>query len=129
MGPQFSFKTFQDTVHTTVLSSTSPVLLSETSEPYAASAVDVVSEEMDLQSLTIAPPAHHSSPMAMTRGGVGGGGVAGRKERLSSGSSETYGSLPYTAIIDAMDSGERDKPYIIVFMLKSGYYCPSTILI
>ena len=51
MGPQFSFKTFQGSGTTTVLSSNSSVLLSQSPESQNVTAMDVVSEEVDLHSL------------------------------------------------------------------------------
>lgn len=50
MGPQFSFKTYQNVHNTTVLSSNSSALLSQTPEANM-SAMDVVSNEVDLESL------------------------------------------------------------------------------
>ena len=49
MGPQFSFKTFQ-TQQTTVLASNSSILLSQSPEAQV-STMDIVSDDLDLQSL------------------------------------------------------------------------------
>ncbi|ELU13646.1 hypothetical protein CAPTEDRAFT_150615 [Capitella teleta] len=63
MGPQFSFKTFQGSGCTTVLSANSSVMLSQSPECQNVTSMDLVSEEMDLQSLKISPA--RSSPVAM----------------------------------------------------------------
>ncbi|XP_033748515.1 breast carcinoma-amplified sequence 3-like [Pecten maximus] len=62
MGPQFSFKTYQNVHNTTVLSSNSSALLSQSPEANV-SAMDIVSNEVDLESLKIHPA--RSSPVAM----------------------------------------------------------------
>ncbi|GAB1604473.1 breast carcinoma-amplified sequence 3-like [Argonauta hians] len=62
MGPQFSFKTYQSSHCTTVLSSNSSALLSQNPESPLCS--DISGEDIyDLQSLTIQPA--RSSPVAM----------------------------------------------------------------
>ncbi|CAH1800471.1 unnamed protein product, partial [Owenia fusiformis] len=62
MGPQFSFKTFQNVTNTTVLSSNSSALLSQSPET-AFSTMDIVTEDVDLQSLKLHQA--RSSPVAM----------------------------------------------------------------
>ncbi|KAK3084553.1 hypothetical protein FSP39_015274, partial [Pinctada imbricata] len=62
MGPQFSFKTYQNVQNTTVLSSNSSALLSQSPEVNISN-MDIVSDEVDLESLKIQPA--RSSPVAM----------------------------------------------------------------
>ncbi|XP_048741854.2 BCAS3 microtubule associated cell migration factor-like isoform X2 [Ostrea edulis] len=62
MGPQFSFKTYQNVQNTTVLSSQSSALLSQSPEVNLSN-MDVTSDEVDLESLKIQPA--RSSPVAM----------------------------------------------------------------
>ncbi|XP_070204277.1 BCAS3 microtubule associated cell migration factor-like isoform X3 [Littorina saxatilis] len=61
MGPQFSFKTYQN--HTTVLQPSSPSLLSTSPESNIPSTMDILSDQCDLESLTLQPT--RSSPVAM----------------------------------------------------------------
>ncbi|XP_064652117.1 BCAS3 microtubule associated cell migration factor-like isoform X2 [Lineus longissimus] len=63
MGPQFSFKTFQTPQNTTILSSNSSALLSQSPEQHQVSTMDIVSEDVDLLSLGIHQS--RSSPVAM----------------------------------------------------------------
>ncbi|KAK7474430.1 hypothetical protein BaRGS_00034313 [Batillaria attramentaria] len=79
MGPQFSFKTYQNTQNTTVLSSTSPSLLSQSPETHHVSTMDILTDQCDLESLKLQPT--RSSPMAMP--------VARPAYRRSSGSEYT----------------------------------------
>lgn len=62
MGPQFSFKTYQNVQNTTVLSSQSSALLSQSPEVNLSN-MDITSDEVDLESLKIQPA--RSSPVAM----------------------------------------------------------------
>ncbi|XP_063448819.1 BCAS3 microtubule associated cell migration factor-like [Mytilus trossulus] len=64
MGPQFSFKTYQNVQNTTVLSAQSSALLSQTPETNVQ-AMDVIShsDDVNLESLKIHPA--RSSPVAM----------------------------------------------------------------
>ncbi|XP_025089227.1 breast carcinoma-amplified sequence 3-like isoform X1 [Pomacea canaliculata] len=78
MGPQFVFKTYQNTQNTTVLSSSSPSLLSQSPETQV-STMDIIADQCDLESLRLHPP--RSSPMAMP--------VARPAYRRSSGSEYT----------------------------------------
>lgn len=68
MGPQFSFKTFQQPANTTILSSTSSALLSQSSEMVSttSSAMDIFTEEVNLESLGVHPT--RSNPVAMPSG-------------------------------------------------------------
>lgn len=50
MGPQFSFKTYQNVQNTTVLSSQSSALLSQSPEVNLSN-MDITSDEVDLESL------------------------------------------------------------------------------
>ncbi|XP_076452638.1 BCAS3 microtubule associated cell migration factor-like [Babylonia areolata] len=61
MGPQFSFKTYQN--HTTILQPSSPSLLSQSPESAVPSTMDILTDQCDLESLTLQPT--RSSPMAM----------------------------------------------------------------
>ncbi|XP_035218906.1 breast carcinoma-amplified sequence 3-like isoform X2 [Stegodyphus dumicola] len=61
MGPQFSFQTFQHSSNTTVLSSSSSALLSQSPEAYGTSPADIFTEELEVQSLRPA----RSNPVAM----------------------------------------------------------------
>lgn len=63
MGPQFSFKTYQNSQCTTVLSSSSSALLSQNPESPICSSEISGEDIYDLQSLAIQPA--RSSPMAM----------------------------------------------------------------
>ncbi|XP_041348624.1 breast carcinoma-amplified sequence 3-like [Gigantopelta aegis] len=64
MGPQFSFKTYQNMQNTTVLSSTSSALLSHSPESNIAT-MDYVSDDIcELESLKLHPA--RSSPVAIT---------------------------------------------------------------
>lgn len=62
MGPQFSFQTFQQSSNTTVLSSTSSALLSQSPDEKSCIA-DIYTEELDVQNLSLRPA--RSNPMAM----------------------------------------------------------------
>ncbi|KAL5017211.1 hypothetical protein ScPMuIL_006800 [Solemya velum] len=61
MGPQFSFKTYQNINNTTVISSSSSALLSHSPES-GVSTIDLVTDECDLESLKLQS---RSSPVAM----------------------------------------------------------------
>ncbi|GBM40158.1 Breast carcinoma-amplified sequence 3 [Araneus ventricosus] len=61
MGPQFSFQTFQHSSNTTVLSSNSSALLSQSPETHGALSTDIFTEELEVQSLRPA----RSNPVAM----------------------------------------------------------------
>lgn len=52
MGPQFSFKTYQNVQNTTVLSSQSSALLSQSPEVNLSN-MDITSDEVDLESLKL----------------------------------------------------------------------------
>ncbi|CAG5121641.1 unnamed protein product, partial [Candidula unifasciata] len=62
MGPQFSFKTYQNPQTTTVLSSTSPSTFSSSPETQVTT-MDILTDECDPESLKIHPS--RSSPVAM----------------------------------------------------------------
>ncbi|KAK3588836.1 hypothetical protein CHS0354_035977 [Potamilus streckersoni] len=66
MGPQFSFKTYQNIHNTTVLSSTSSALLSQSPEGYIT-AIDLTGDDCDLESLKIQPTRSKPVTMPMTR--------------------------------------------------------------
>ncbi|GIX68121.1 breast carcinoma-amplified sequence 3 homolog [Caerostris extrusa] len=61
MGPQFSFQTFQHSSNTTVLSSNSSALLSQSPDAHGALTTDIFTEELEVQSLRPA----RSNPVAM----------------------------------------------------------------
>ncbi|GFQ86578.1 breast carcinoma-amplified sequence 3 homolog [Trichonephila clavata] len=61
MGPQFSFQTFQHSSNTTVLSSNSSALLSQSPETHGTLSTDIFTEELEVQSLRPA----RSNPVAM----------------------------------------------------------------
>lgn len=61
MGPQFFFKTYQS--HTTILQPSSPSLLSQSPEHHLTNTMDILTDQCDLESLTLQP--QRSSPMAM----------------------------------------------------------------
>ncbi|XP_013379441.1 LOW QUALITY PROTEIN: breast carcinoma-amplified sequence 3-like [Lingula anatina] len=87
MGPQFSFKTFQNTQNTTtVLSSNSSVLLSQSPETQITT-TDILSDEVDLQSLPLQPT--RSSPVAMP---------GRQRAQRGSTSSDTYSPTPVFSI-------------------------------
>ncbi|KAL3858527.1 hypothetical protein ACJMK2_013112 [Sinanodonta woodiana] len=62
MGPQFSFKTYQNVQNTTVLSSTSSALLSQSPEG-CVTVMDMMGDDCNLESLKIHPS--RSSPVTM----------------------------------------------------------------
>ncbi|XP_074641601.1 BCAS3 microtubule associated cell migration factor-like isoform X2 [Tubulanus polymorphus] len=90
MGPQFSFKTFQNTQNTTVLSSNSSALLSQSPETGCISTTDILTEDVDLLSLGIQPA--RSSPVAMP----GAKGVHRHSVSSASDTSSPTPSLGYT---------------------------------
>lgn len=92
MGPQFSFKTFQGG-SATVLSSSSPILLSEGTE-CTGMQMDLVSDELNLHSLNLSPVRKKTAPLSMP-------GACSSKQSLD----PQPGSLPYSAFIEACDSG------------------------
>ncbi|KAH9515429.1 Breast carcinoma amplified sequence 3 [Bulinus truncatus] len=64
MGPQFSFKTYQNSQTTTILSSSSSSLFSGSPEAIAqVTTMDILTDDCDLESLKVHPS--RSSPVAM----------------------------------------------------------------
>ncbi|KAG8172150.1 hypothetical protein JTE90_028295, partial [Oedothorax gibbosus] len=91
MGPQFSFQTFQHSSNTTVLSSNSSALLSQSPESRGALPADIYTEELEVQCLRPA----RSNPVAMPGGHQGSSGSPGSLMCIeaSSGSFEQLTSM------------------------------------
>uniref|UniRef100_T1J6D8 BCAS3 microtubule associated cell migration factor n=1 Tax=Strigamia maritima TaxID=126957 RepID=T1J6D8_STRMM len=64
MGPQFTFQTFQQQANTTIVSSSSNALFSQTSETPAPAMMDIFTEEVNWHGIGM-HPSHRSNPVAM----------------------------------------------------------------